>query len=150
MVGAEKRAQMSNFRPALCRNGISVRKDWRGEVAGVDASGKKTPPCTGNTGRRPFSPKPVFSSMYSVSCRYVDLSRKLQFAFFLSILNINELCFTAGRLNPTAYQYLDRYLILYNEFKYNILYWPGPEISVRIFFYMYWISMSYALPPPAI
>ena len=77
MVGAEKRAQMSNFRPVLCRNGISVRKDWRGEVAGGIASGKKTPPYRRNT---------------------------------------------AGRLNPTAYQYLDRYLILYNEFKYNILY----------------------------
>ena len=54
-----------------------MRKDWRGEVAGGIASGKKTPPYRRNT---------------------------------------------AGRLNPTAYQYLDRYLILYNEFKYNILY----------------------------
>ena len=122
MVGAEKRAQKSNFQRGLGGRLPPVKKDWRGEVAGGIASGKKTPPCTGNTGRRPFSPKPVFSSMYSVSCRYVDLRRKLQFAFFLSILNINELCFTAGRLNPTAYQYLDRYLILYNEFKYNILY----------------------------
>ena len=77
MVGAEKRAQMSNFRQGLDGSLPPVRKDWRGEVAGVDASGKKTPPYRRNT---------------------------------------------AGRLNPTAYQYLDRYLILYNEFKYNILY----------------------------
>ena len=75
MVGAEKRAQKSNFQRGLGGRLPPVKKDWRGEVAGVDASGKKTPPCTGNT----------------------------------------------GRLNPTAYQYLDRYLILYNEFKYNIL-----------------------------
>ena len=77
MVGAEKRAQKSNFQRGLGGRLPPVRKDWRGEVAGGIASGKKTPPYRRNT---------------------------------------------AGRLNPTAYQYLDRYLILYNEFKYNILY----------------------------